>query len=190
MLNDLLDILTKNENLKALKTGMTALTGDAKQAAQRQAVYAKETSLDALDEFRGQTYGQVTKGRPLIEHALGISEDTSEASRIASSTGLPGADSGDQDTMRHLSLSARLQRKHPVLAKTVQTGHEVTGLLGAQTWAETKRDLSVNAIGRKVGENVDTDQQGDEAAYALASGPMSNTSALRYVQERQRVWSK
>lgn len=190
-LNELPGLITKHVGMLKAAAGEILDNPGFKTMQSRQSLW--DTTQDQLDTVRGNTYGVVTQGRPALEGLVGVSDDTAGAVRVSAASGLPGADSGDQDTMRHLALQARLQRNHPRLASPLGTLHEVAGLLGGQTREETQRDLRHNALGRKIGEHTDSDAESDQAAQQLASTalsrrPMSMLSAQELMAHRQKVW--
>lgn len=87
-----------------------------------------------------------------VSKTMGLGEVMDWATK---SRGYQGDSRGKGDAMRHLLLSAELQRTHPMMAGPLLYGHEyVTNLLQGQRSDDRAQDLHNNNLGRDIGRRA------------------------------------
>lgn len=192
-LNDLPGLITKHIGMvqaaagKALENpALTAMTG-------RQSVWAEST--DTAVEKRAQLYDKMLgDDRPILEHLAGISDATAYAtSRQREVFDLKGASGGDGDTFRHMTLSAKLQREHPLHAQDFGDAHEMGLNPFRRIEAEDSRDYHNNRLGRKIGEVTSNDTEADILIQHTMPRSTPNVQSFQFgplasMVNRQATW--
>lgn len=98
-----------------------------------------------------------------ITGALGVQDVLDFASSAGEAYG--DASRGKGDALRHVLLSAELQRTHPMLAAPLLFGHEfVTNMLQGQRADDRDMDLKNNAIGRDIGRRAKSREEVERMA--------------------------
>ena len=115
----------------------------------------------------------------MITKKIGIDETLDWASQ---DRGYQGDSRGKGDAMRHLLLSAELQRVHPMLAGPLLYGHEyVTNVLQGQRRDDRDQDLHNNRLGREIGRKAkNRDEIERMARETLESGRAMVLSPLEF----------
>lgn len=111
-------------------------------------------SLAGLEKFAGDM--------------LGVTDILNYAGGRPVEMGYQGVNRGKADALRHLLLSAELQRQHPMIAGPLLFGHEyVTNLLQGQREDDRNQDLHNNALGREIGRKAKTRDEVERMARSL-----------------------
>lgn len=108
-------------------------------------------------------------GERQVTGLLGMNETLDWAAKSRGYSGLSG---GKGDAMRHILLSAELQRSYPRLAGPLLYGHEyVTNVLQGQTADDREQDLYNNQVGRDIGRKAKSREEIEQMARgAVDSG--------------------
>jgi len=111
-------------------------------------------SLAGLEKFAG--------------NLLGVTDILNYAGGRPVEMGYQGVNRGKADALRHLLLSAELERQHPMIAGPLLFGHEyVTNLLQGQREDERNQDLRNNELGRSIGRKAKSREEVESMARSL-----------------------
>ena len=139
---------------------------------------------DLISSFKGMYHGGIYNAEKAVTRALGIDPQLfTYASSRPSQFGFEDAPVGKRDygdVMRHLLLSAELQRTSPMFAAPLLYGHEfISGVLHGQNPEARKMDLFNNALGMEIGKTAKSREQVELGALltlpkAMALDPFSS----------------